>query len=141
LKQVNDRHGHPAGDLVLANMAHRIQACVREGDVAARVGGDEFAVLLRGLRNVDDARVVAQRMAESLTHPVMLDSVPVDGKASIGLAYAEGQERIESLVRQADTALYVAKEQGKGRWSEYNPGQWAPRRSTHDGSQTRVSPR
>jgi diguanylate cyclase (GGDEF)-like protein len=133
-KSINDRYGHPTGDKVLADMAQRMRECVRAGDVAARVGGDEFAILLRGLPSVDDARVVAQRLAEALSRPVTVDSIPIECKASIGLAYTEGQERIDALVRQADTALYSAKEQGKGRWTEYNPKQWAPARSVHDGN-------
>jgi GGDEF domain-containing protein len=88
---------------------------------------------------VDDARAVAQRLAEALSRPVMIDSVPIGCKASIGLAYTEGQERIDALVRQADTALYAAKEQGKGRWTEYNPKQWAPPRTTHDGRHDQVT--
>jgi GGDEF domain-containing protein len=79
---------------------------------------------------------VAQRLAEELSRPAMVDSNPIECKASIGLAYTEGEERIDALVRQADTALYAAKDQGKGRWTEYNAKQWAPRRTTHDGGQT-----
>jgi len=125
-KRINDDHGHPTGDQVLAEVAHRIQQSLRSGDVAARVGGDEFAILLHGLPHVDDARVVAQRIAEALSRPVRVDEREIEANASIGLAYSEGQERIESLVRQADTALYAAKEQGKGRWTEFDGTQWAP---------------
>jgi diguanylate cyclase (GGDEF)-like protein len=136
-KQINDQYGHPTGDLVLAEMGRRIREAVRSGDIAARVGGDEFAVLLRGLPNVDDARVVAQRLAEALSRPVMVDSTPIGSKASIGLSYTEGEARVDALVRQADTALYTAKDQGKGRWTEYSPKQWAPPRTTHGGKSGR----
>ena len=125
-KDINDRYGHPTGDQVLAEMARRIRECVRTGDVAARVGGDEFAVLLRGLPNVDDARSIAQRMAEILSQPIVVGSIPIECRASIGLAYSEGEEPVDVLVRQADTALYAAKEQGKGRWAEYSPKHWRP---------------
>lgn len=136
-KSINDRYGHPTGDQVLADMARRIRESVRTGDVAARVGGDEFAVLLRGLPSVDDARATAQRLAQTLSRPIMLDSQPIECKASIGLAYSEGQEPIDALVRQADTALYAAKEQGKGRWTEYNPRQSAPPRAVHNSHEHR----
>ena len=123
-KDINDRYGHPTGDQVLAEMARRIRECVRAGDVAARVGGDEFAVLLRGLPHVDDARAIAQRMAEVLSQPTVVNAIPIECRASIGLAYSEGEEPVDVLVRQADTALYAAKEQGKGRWAEYSPTHW-----------------
>ncbi len=134
-KAINDQYGHPTGDRVLAEVARRIRQHLRAQDIAARVGGDEFAVLLRGLADIGDARVVAQRLADALSRPVSVDAFEIDCKASIGLSYTEGQERIESLVRQADTALYAAKEQGKGRWTEFNGTQWAPsRRAVRDGS-------
>jgi diguanylate cyclase len=121
-RSINDRNGHQAGDEVLAEVARRIQSCLRAGDVAARVGGDEFAVLLRGLSSVEDARAVARRLVESLAHPAIVDSATVDCQASVGLSYTEGMERVRTLVRQADSALYAAKNQGKGRWTEYHAG-------------------
>lgn len=141
-KGINDRYGHPVGDAVLAEVARRIQACMRTTDLAARVGGDEFAVLLRGLSSVEDGRNVARRLAEELARPTAVDSISVETQASIGLAYSEGTERVDALVRQADTALYAAKEQGKGRWTEYRPGLHAPDRTAHDGTpQPQVTPR
>ena len=132
-KQINDRHGHAVGDEVLAEVAARIRAQLRPQDLAARVGGDEFAVLLRGLSHVDDARQVAQRLATTLAQPVRADSTGVVCRASAGLAYTEGNEQVPVLVRQADTALYAAKERGKGQWAEYNPEQRASARRTPDG--------
>jgi len=132
-KHVNDQYGHPVGDRVLADVAQRIRGCVRAGDVAARVGGDEFAVLLRHLPGVGDARTAAQRTAETLARPALIGPASIECNASIGLSYSEGEERIDTLIHQADTALYVAKAQGKGGWTEYDPTQWSPPRSTHDG--------
>jgi diguanylate cyclase (GGDEF)-like protein/PAS domain S-box-containing protein len=132
-KQINDRFGHPVGDQVLAEVARRFRECLRAGDVAARVGGDEFAALLRGLSTVDDARAVAQRLATELARPTQIGDLSVECQASIGLSYTEGREQVATLVRQADTALYAAKEQGKGRWTEFNAIQWRPSRATPGG--------
>ncbi len=132
-KQINDTYGHPVGDQVLAEVAERIRSVLRAGDVAARVGGDEFAVLLRGLSSVEDARAVAQRLAEVLAEPATVESMRAECQASIGLAYTQGPDDVTALVRHADTALYAAKDQGKGRWVEYNPEQRSPARMTHGG--------
>jgi diguanylate cyclase (GGDEF)-like protein len=135
-KQINDRYGHAVGDGVLTEVARRIRAHLRSGDQAARIGGDEFAILLTGLSTVDDARAAAQRLAEALSQPVVLDMVSVDCHASVGLSYSEGTERVRTLVRQADNALYAAKELGKGRWTEYMPEHGTSHRA-HDGAQNR----
>jgi diguanylate cyclase (GGDEF)-like protein/PAS domain S-box-containing protein len=133
-KQINDRFGHPVGDKVLAEVGRRIKGAVRGGDVAARVGGDEFAALLRGLSSVEDARRVARRLAETLAAPAAVDSLQVECQASIGLAYTDSREPVPALVKKADTALYAAKEQGKGRWAEYDSRQWRPNRATRNGA-------
>src|SRR5690606_24260286 len=74
-KGINDRYGHPVGDAVLTEVSRRIQARLRTTDFAARIGGDEFAVLLRGLSSVEDGRTVARRMAEDLAQPTVVDSL------------------------------------------------------------------
>jgi diguanylate cyclase (GGDEF)-like protein len=118
-KAVNDTYGHEIGDSLLATVARRIESCLREEDLAARLGGDEFAVLLRGVPNVAAARAVAQRVADVLAVPASVDTISVDCQASIGLAYAGERGESDSLLREADTALYTAKAHGKGRWCQY----------------------
>ena len=122
-KIINDSYGHPVGDKVLAEVARRIQACLRNDDLAARIGGDEFAALLRGLADADDARTLAQRLIDALARPAIINSMTLDCKASIGLSYTEGAEAPHTLLRQADTALYEAKDLGRSRWVEHNPTQ------------------
>jgi len=127
-KTVNDNYGHEVGDCLLAEVARRIKSCLRDDDLAARLGGDEFAVLLRGVPDVAAARAVAQRIADALARPASVGGVSVDCQASIGLAYAAGRGESDSLLREADTALYTAKAHGKGRWWQYRDGMPTPTR-------------
>ncbi len=131
-KAVNDTYGHEIGDRLLATVARRIESCLREDDVAARLGGDEFAVLLRGVPDEAAARAVAQRIADALARPASVDRISVDCQASVGLAYASQRGETDSLLREADTALYTAKAHGKGRWSQYREDMPTPTRKLID---------
>jgi diguanylate cyclase (GGDEF)-like protein len=131
-KAVNDTYGHEIGDRLLATVARRIESCLREDDLAARLGGDEFAVLLRGVPDVAAARAVAQRIADALACPASVDGISVDCQASIGLAYAAERGESDSLLREADTALYTAKAHGKGRWRQYRDDMPTPTRQLID---------
>jgi diguanylate cyclase (GGDEF)-like protein len=131
-KNVNDTFGHAIGDQLLTEVAHRIQSCLRTSDLAARLGGDEFAVLLRNLTDIDAARSIAQRIADALARPAIIEGIPVDCQASIGLAYAQHPDHIDTLMRQADTALYAAKAYGKGHWRQYEDGMPTPTRRNID---------
>jgi diguanylate cyclase (GGDEF)-like protein/PAS domain S-box-containing protein len=131
-KAVNDAYGHEIGDRLLATVARRIDSCLREDDLAARLGGDEFAVLLRGVPDVAAARAVAQRIADALARPASVDGISVDCQASIGLAYAGERGESDSLLREADTALYTAKAYGKGRWCQYRDDMPTPTRQHID---------
>lgn len=120
-KSINDRHGHLGGDEVLKRLAAECMACVRQTDTFARIGGEEFAMLLPETGPED-----AQRMVERLRSRVESLPIPVDDEAihvtvSIGLTSQTGElEHINSVLRRADEALYAAKRQGKNRVvSEY----------------------
>ena len=118
LKVVNDSIGHSAGDEVLAAVAERLRHCVREGDTVGRFGGDEFIVVSSGVPAIRDLTMLADRILESLREPAVLsDESSQMISASIGIAYVTGGSGdAESLLRDADVAMYKAKEAGGGRY-------------------------
>jgi predicted signal transduction protein with EAL and GGDEF domain len=104
------------GDQLLVGIAHRLEACLRPGDTVARLGGDEFTILLEDLSTMDDALDVARRVQEAVTQPFNIGGHEVFTTASIGIALSNtGYERAEDLLRDADTAMYRAKLEGKKR--------------------------
>ena len=114
-KQVNDTLGHDKGDLVLREIARRLHANVFEYDTAARMGGDEFAVVLRNMRDVDDVAAIAHRLREALTRPIEIDGVPRFIGASVGAAcYPDHGQSGAELLRGADAAMYRAKRDREG---------------------------
>lgn len=129
-KAVNDLRGHQTGDLLLGLAARRIVGCLRPRDVAARVGGDEFAVLLGDLGDEAHAEVVAQRLLESLALPFVIDGGDVRVHASIGVALAGvGADTADALMDSADTAMYASKAQGRNRVSRFVPSMASSRRA------------
>ncbi|HEU5110090.1 MAG TPA: GGDEF domain-containing protein, partial [Micromonosporaceae bacterium] len=115
-KQVNDRFGHPAGDTLLLLAAERLRGCARSNDTVARIGGDEFAVLLDGLNGPRDAEAVARRVVTELALPFHLDGHTVRISASVGVALrppGPGPILAGDLLRDADIAMYNAKFSGK----------------------------
>jgi len=115
-KPVNDELGHHVGDAVLVEVAERIDAVVRDTDTAARIGGDEFAVLVEGIADLDLVRSVAERLIEVLGQPVLVDGHEAVIGVSIGLvAVDEACADIDALMARADAAMYRAKAAGRGR--------------------------
>jgi diguanylate cyclase (GGDEF)-like protein/PAS domain S-box-containing protein len=114
-KSINDSWGHQAGDALLQAVALRMSASLREGDSVARIGGDEFALLLPGLESVAEAQRVVGRVLAALGTPLQLDTRTIAPTASIGLALfpEHGQTPYELLAR-ADEAMYLAKHSGGG---------------------------
>ncbi|MET0430742.1 MAG: EAL domain-containing protein [Microvirga sp.] len=121
-KEVNDTLGHPVGDALLAGIARRLRACVRENDTVARLGGDEFAVLQRGLRGRHQPSVLAQRIIDTLSAPYPIDNEMIRTGVSIGIVQApvDGVDAAE-LFKNADIALYQAKADGRGTYRFFEP--------------------
>ncbi|HTX23394.1 MAG TPA: EAL domain-containing protein [Steroidobacteraceae bacterium] len=121
-KRVNDGFGHDSGDQLLTVVAQRLRASVKESDVVARLGGDEFTVVLR---NVDGATagVIAERVSESLQRPVSIGGLDHHVSASIGVTlFPEDAATLDDLVRNADNAMYRAKDLGRGRFTFFERG-------------------
>ena len=119
-KLVNDSRGHEAGDAVLVETAERLRASIRDGDLVARLGGDEFAVLCHAVPSREHAERLAQRLIDDVTRP-MQNALDVTMTASIGIALADPGMTAAELLRNADAALYRAKEGGRDRHALFVP--------------------
>ena len=121
-KQVNDTFGHASGDLLLMEVAHRIGTALRGGDVAARFGGDEFAVMLQSVTS-GQADAVAHRIIELVGRVYTIGGVEMSVGASIGVTLsAPGELQSDEVIRRADVAMYRAKRNGRGRAETFEPG-------------------
>jgi diguanylate cyclase (GGDEF)-like protein/PAS domain S-box-containing protein len=115
-KLINDSRGHSAGDELLQSLAARLRSVMRPGDTLARFGGDEFCIVCGGIANEDEAGRIAQRVLQELSLPFSLTTGRHFVSASIGISLATGTSRpAEDLIREADAAMYRAKEGGRGR--------------------------
>jgi len=115
-KPVNDSFGHSAGDELLVQIAARLRTSVRRGDVVARFGGDEFVVLCEHPAGQSEMHELARRLIDALSEPVEISGTTASVGASIGIAIGGGgRVTIDTLIRDADAALYQAKEDGRGR--------------------------
>jgi diguanylate cyclase (GGDEF)-like protein/PAS domain S-box-containing protein len=130
-KTVNDSLGHAAGDELLAAVADRVRATLRGRDTAARIGGDEFGILIRTGDRVE-VEAIAERVLSAVSEPIDLGNHHLTVAASMGIAFAEGrQTTADELLRSADVAMYMAKARGKGRSVVFEP-------SMHDAAVRRL---
>ena len=120
-KVVNDSLGHLAGDIMLKEVATRLQSCVREPDLVARLSGDEFAILLEDVQMPETAIKVAQRMLAKLAAPLVIAGKEIEPSASIGIAIADAHyQAADDVLRDADIALYRAKSLGRKRFEMFD---------------------
>lgn len=121
-KDINDSLGHSTGDGLLKAVAERIRRCVREGDTVARFGGDEFTLLIPRIDHVEDAAKIAQKILETLKIPFTIAEHELFVTTSVGISiYPNDGSDPETLVRNADTAMYRAKDQGRDNYQLYAP--------------------
>jgi len=120
-KQVNDRCGHEAGDQLLVEVSRRLQEALRAGDTLARLGGDEFVVLFNDLAGERECGQILDRILEIIALPIVIGSHEVTVSASIGVSFhTSANEDGDTLLRQADQAMYVVKQTGKNRYHLYD---------------------
>lgn len=119
-KTINDTLGHEAGDALLIDVAGRLKNCIRRGDTASRLGGDEFTFVLADMAHVDDVARLAQKILASLAKPFHIAGRDLFITASIGITlYPLDQDNEAGLLKNADTAMYCAKEQGRNNFQFY----------------------
>jgi len=121
-KPINDKHGHLVGDLVLQTVAARLLSAMREGDLCARYGGDEFVAIVPYSTDDDVPRSIAGRIVDVLSSPMVIDGLTLQIGASVGFAvYPTHATKEEDLIRKADMALYRVKLNGRGSMRPYDP--------------------
>ena len=121
-KQVNDIHGHAAGDALLCEIAERLRGCVRESDTVARLGGDEFVVVLTDLAQAADAEQIAQKIVVTVKEPVTYNGLKLHVGASVGFSlFPEHGQHGETLLRNADMAMYYVKSHGRNGVLGFTP--------------------
>lgn len=120
-KIINDSMGHWIGDELLKHVAERILSCVRKPDLVARLGGDEFAVILNSIRNINEARLVAERMLQIFNEPIYIQGKELFISPSIGIAIShERHQDPDEILRDSDIALYRSKELGRNRYTFFD---------------------
>ena len=114
-KDINDTHGHAAGDQVLVELTRRIEGAVRREDLVARMGGDEFLVILTGVHDAGEAAAIAEKVRAAVAAPISLPTAEVATSLSIGVTLARPGDNMDRLLERADMAMYAAKREGRDR--------------------------
>jgi diguanylate cyclase (GGDEF)-like protein len=121
-KDVNDALGHGVGDQLLCAVGDRLRQLLRRGDTVARIGGDEFLLLLPEMLQVEYATTIAQKILQAFQEPFTFDDHKLLISASIGITiYPNDGDDTDTLMKNADTAMYRAKDKGRGRSERYTP--------------------
>jgi diguanylate cyclase (GGDEF)-like protein len=116
-KSVNDTHGHKVGDELLGAVAERLLATVRDEDTVARIGGDEFGILIQGAASLSDVEVVAGKVVSALGQPFVVRDISLFVGASVGVTmFPDALDTYDAVVSRADSAMYQAKAEGRGRF-------------------------
>jgi len=120
-KEVNDNFGHFVGDILLQLVAERLKDCIRKSDNVARMGGDEFAIVLADIKALEDASETAQRIVNGMSRPFMVNEHELSISASVGISlFPTDGEEIDTLIKKADATMYKVKEEGKNNYQFYN---------------------
>ncbi|WP_052350629.1 PAS domain S-box protein [Paenibacillus gorillae] len=119
-KEINDNFGHDAGDELLRQLAQRVKSCLRDIDRVARMGGDEFVIALPNLDSVTEAEGIAEKILSSLQQPWLVMEHHFVSTSSIGVAFYQEDDKLQTLLKKADTALYQAKSDGKNMYRIYS---------------------
>ncbi|MHB8126543.1 MAG: diguanylate cyclase domain-containing protein [Desulfitobacteriaceae bacterium] len=122
-KAINDKYGHDKGDLVLVTVAKRLLNAVRSCDTVSRMGGDEFVLILENIKSIDEIKIICQRIIDSISDPIRLneDGMKAIVTSSIGVSILPFDDSTaEDLIKNADKAMYIAKNEGKNGFVFYD---------------------
>ncbi|MDH5572198.1 MAG: diguanylate cyclase, partial [Gammaproteobacteria bacterium] len=120
-KPVNDQFGHHAGDQLLREISERLKACVRQSDTLARIGGDEFMILLSHLVDSESSRLVAEKILKSLSMPFIIENTEINVGCSLGISlYPDNGNDMNALIQRADQAMYVSKQNNSPGYMFYS---------------------
>lgn len=121
-KAINDTLGHAEGDKLLKNVAHRLKSCIRASDRAARIGGDEFNIFVSDITDSEEAAISARKILAAVNKPYIISGHELNITTSIGISmYPDDGQRVDDLMRNADMAMYHAKEKGRNTFRFYDP--------------------